>query len=206
MDDTRTAAASGIESGRIPFDHRKLDALMDEAGLDALVGTSKHNVQYLLGGYRFFFFDYMDAIGVSRYLPVVVYPKGRPDQTAYFGNRLEGYEKQLDKFWTPVAETVTWGTVDAMERASDHLRKLGRPLRSVGVETSFLPADAHAALRQGIPNCDLVESLRVLELLRARKTEAELALVRQASERVVESMLTVIAGHGPGATKRELAE
>src|SRR5689334_21145123 len=82
-----------------PFDQAKLDALLDKAGIDVLVLTSKHNIQYLLGGYRFFFFDFMDAIGVSRYLPVMVYRKGRPDQAAYFGNGLETYERQLDKFW-----------------------------------------------------------------------------------------------------------
>ena len=31
--------------------------IMDAAGLDVLIVTSKHNIQYLLGGYRFFFFD-----------------------------------------------------------------------------------------------------------------------------------------------------
>ena len=30
-----------------PFDTALLDRLMDEAGLDVLVATSKHNVQYL---------------------------------------------------------------------------------------------------------------------------------------------------------------
>jgi len=48
-------------------------ACLAEAGIDVLVVTSKHNIQYLFGGYRFFFFDYMDAIGVSRYLPILVY-------------------------------------------------------------------------------------------------------------------------------------
>ncbi len=60
---------------------------MEEAGIDALVVTSKHNVQYLLGGYRFFFFDHFDAIGVSRYLPILVYVKGRPERAAYIGHR-----------------------------------------------------------------------------------------------------------------------
>ena len=64
----------------IPFDAGRLDALMEEAGIDALVVTSKHNIQYLLGGYRFFFFDHFDAIGVSRYLPVLVYVKGHPER------------------------------------------------------------------------------------------------------------------------------
>ena len=43
----------------IPFDHDRLDRLMDEAGIDVVLATSKHNVQYLLGGHRADFFDYM---------------------------------------------------------------------------------------------------------------------------------------------------
>ena len=75
-----------------PFDTAHLDTLLDDHGIDVLVATSKHNIQYLLGGYRFFFFDYMDAIGTSRYLPILVYQKGRPEETAYIGTRLEGFE------------------------------------------------------------------------------------------------------------------
>ena len=60
---------------KVPFDHKRLDRLMDEAGIDVLLATSKHNVQYLLGGHRANFFDYMDASGVTRYLPVFVYAK-----------------------------------------------------------------------------------------------------------------------------------
>src|ERR1700746_3842844 len=82
-----------------PFDTKRLDALLDEQGIDVLLAPSKHNVQYLLGGYRFFFFDYMDATGVSRYLPVLVYQKGKPENTAYIGYRLESYEQPLRRFW-----------------------------------------------------------------------------------------------------------
>ncbi len=84
---------------KIPFDAVRLDRLMDEAGIDVLIATSKHNVQYLLGGHRAFFFDYMDAMGLSRYLPVLVYPKGTPQKAAYFGHRLEGFQKENDPFW-----------------------------------------------------------------------------------------------------------
>src|SRR6516162_1188728 len=41
---------------------------------------------------------------------------------------------------------------------------------------------------------------------RAVKSPEELRKLRIASERVIESMLAVIANHGPGATKRELTE
>ena len=79
-----TEAIAGA-SPPIPFDTNRLDELLEEAGLDALVVTSKHNIQYLLGGYRFFFFDQFDAIGVSRYLPILVYVKGHPERSSYIG-------------------------------------------------------------------------------------------------------------------------
>jgi Xaa-Pro aminopeptidase len=189
----------------LPFDQAKLDGLMDKAGIDVLLVTSKHNVQYLLGGYRFFFFDFMDAIGVSRYLPVMIYRKGRPDQAAYLGNGLETYERQLDKFWPQTVETKSWGTLDVMKLAAEHLKKLG-PIRTIGVEMGFLPADAHAALRDAMSNCEIVDALLPLERLRAVKTPEELALLKKASEGVVESMLAVMGSHGPGVSKRQLTE
>src|SRR5438128_11833018 len=91
----------------VPFDTAKLDRLMGEADLDVVIATSRHNVQYLLGGYRFFFFDVMDAIGVSRYLPVVVYQRGRPENTLYVGNRMEGSERDLEASPAPIVETAS---------------------------------------------------------------------------------------------------
>ena len=90
----------------LPFDTARLDDLLDEAGIDAAVISSKHNIQYLFGGYRFFFFDHFDAIGVSRYLPLLVYVKGRPEQSIYIGHGMEIYERDLGKFWTPVFQAA----------------------------------------------------------------------------------------------------
>jgi Xaa-Pro aminopeptidase len=64
----------------LPYDFGHLDDLMEAAEIDVLLVTSKHNVQYLLGGYRYIFFSAMDAIGHSRYLPIVVYVKGAPER------------------------------------------------------------------------------------------------------------------------------
>jgi Xaa-Pro aminopeptidase len=190
----------------IPFDADRLDRLMDEAGIDVLVATSKHNVQYLLGGHRAFFFESMDAMGLSRYLPVLVYPKGSRQKAAYFGHRMEGFQKENDPFWVPESQTNSSGTVDAMQKAIDHVRKLGAKPRRIGAELGFLPVDAGAALRNAFPDSEVVDALFVLERLRAVKTPEELRKLRIASERVIESMLAVIANHGPGTTKRELTE
>jgi Xaa-Pro aminopeptidase len=190
----------------IPFDADRLDRLMDEAGIDVLLATSKHNVQYLLGGHRAFFFESMDAMGLSRYLPVLVYPKGARQKAAYFGHRMEGFQKENDPFWVSQSQTNSSGTVDAMQKAIDHVRKLGAKPRRIGAELAFLPVDAGTALRNAFPDSEIVDGLFVLERLRAVKTPEELRKLRIASERVIDSMLAVIANHGPGTTKRELTE
>jgi Xaa-Pro aminopeptidase len=189
----------------IPFDTKRLDRLMDEAGIDVLLASSKHNVQYLLGGHRAFFFDYMDAMGLSRYLPIVVYPKGAPEKAAFFGHRLENFQREVKPFWTPEANCTSSGSVDVVKKAVDHLKKIGS-VRRVGVEMAFLPMDAGAALRSALPDAEIVDALFVLERLRARKSPAELEMVRIASDRVIESMQAVIGKHGAGATKQELAD
>jgi Xaa-Pro aminopeptidase len=198
--------STATAQARIPFDTRQLDKLMDDAGLDVIVATSKHNVQYLLGGYRFFFFDTMEAMGVSRYLSAVVYRKGRPDDTAYIGCAMEGGEKELGKFWTPKVELGAVGSQATMANVAAHIGKLSG-IRRVGIETGFLPADAEATLRRGLSNTELVDANFPLERLRARKTPEEIVYLREASERVVDAMKVTFEKHCvPGATKAEVVE
>src|SRR5581483_2852079 len=153
----------------IPFDTEKLDRLMDQTGIDVLVANSKHNVQYLLGGHRSIFFDYMDAMGTSRYLPLLVYPKGAPQKAAFFGHRLETHQKEVNPFWTPEGNTGSGGSLDAMQKAVDYIRKSGVKAKRVGVEMAFLPADAAALLQRGLADSEVKDALFTLERLRAVK-------------------------------------
>jgi Xaa-Pro aminopeptidase len=189
----------------VPFDVGQLDKLLDEAGIDVLVATSKHNVQYLLGGYRFFFFDTMDAIGVSRYLPALVYRKGKPEQAAYFGCGMESYERELGKFWPPKLELSALGSPQTMQQVLEHIKKLGG-VRKIGVESAFVPADAEAVLRQGLPQAEIVDAVFPMERLRACKSPQEIAYLRQASERVVAAMLATFKQCRPGMSKDEVCE
>jgi Xaa-Pro aminopeptidase len=201
-----TPAKPSDIAAQVPFDFGRLDRLMDEAGFDVLVATSKHNVQYLLGGHRAHFFDYMDAMGVSRYLPVFVYVKGALDKAAYFGHRLEVFQREVTPFWVATAHTVSSGSVDAVQKAIAHIRRLGLAPRRIGAEVAFLPYDAGLALRAAFPDAEIVDALVVLERQRARKSAGELEKLRIASDRVIDSMMAVVAGHGAGATKLELTE
>ena len=118
---------------------------------------------------------------------------------------MESYERDLGKFWTPAFQTAG-ATLDATQLAIDHLAKLGPNVKRVGIERAFLPADAAELMLRELPGVTFLEAHLPLERLRARKTREELDLLRNASDLVVDSMLAVIASHGPGATKLELVE
>lgn len=199
-------AAPSAQGLAIPFDHARLDRLMDEAGIDVVLATSKHNVQYLLGGHRANFFDYMDATGVTRYLPVFVYPKGQPEKAAYVGHRLEGFQHQAKPLWTPHTDMSSNGSVDAMQKAADYMRKAGIKPKRIATEFGFLPYDSSKVLRAAFPDADWIDALFVMERQRLKKSPAELTLLKRASEAVIESMQATIARHGPGATKAEVVE
>ena len=187
-----------------PFDTALLDRLMAEAGMDVLLVTSKHVVQYMTGGHRAGFFDTMDAIGLSRYLPVLVYPRGKPEQAAYVGHRLETHQRQAAPFWPDTARTDSSGADDAIEKALGFMRDMNP--RRIGVETAFLPLASAQILMRALPGAELTDALGVLEQLRLRKSPAELAMVREATERVSAAMHEAFAALRPGMTKRALVQ
>jgi Xaa-Pro aminopeptidase len=189
-----------------PFDTARLDRLMDEAGFDVLIATSKHNVQYLMGGHRAFFFESMDAMGLSRYLPVFVYAKGAPEKAGFFGHRMERFQHENTPLWAPELNTKNSGSVDAMEKAAAYAHRLCPHTKRIGAETAFLPADAYEVLRKAFPHSEITDALFVLERLRAIKTSDELKLLRVASDAVIDAMEAVFKSHGAGASKAELTE
>jgi Xaa-Pro aminopeptidase len=198
--------ATHSTTSAVPFDRARLDRLMEEDGLDILLATSKHNVQYLLGGHRAHFFDYMDATGHTRYLPVLIYPKGSPEKAAYVGHRLEKWQIGLDPIWVPETNISSNGSIDAMQKAVEAIKKLGFKPKRIGAEFGFLPYDAANVLRAAFPDAELVEAALVLDRQRAIKMPDELEKLKIASEKVIDSMKAVIANHGAGATKNEIWE
>lgn len=195
-----------LESTRkIPFEVERLDRLMEEAGFDVLVLTSKHNVRYMLGGYRFCMFDYMDAMALSRYLPIVIYPKGAPEKAAYIANPNERYEQEARGFWVETFIAQARGTIDAMALCLDHLRSIGLTKSRIGIEAGFLPADAYSLLAREAGGC-VGDCVEVMESLRALKTPSELARLRSASERIEQSMIETFASIRPGQSRAQIVE
>lgn len=196
-----------VEQGvDIPFDKEKLDGLLEEAGVDAVLATSGHNVRYLLGGYRFFLYEKADSVGLSRYLPVAGYVRGRAQDAFYVGAGNEDWGTEVRRPWVPLVENAAWSSADAAERAAAAVQaRVGdRPV--VAVEFPYLPADAFEALHRDLPGATFVEATPLLEELRAIKSSAELDLIRRASESVVAAMEATFAGSAEGTSKAEIAQ
>src|SRR5262245_61017885 len=80
-----------------PFDTDKFVHLMERAGVDLLLATSRHNVRYLTG-YYLHFKEQVTAEANSQYLPVVGIPRRRLEDGFYVGMD----EEELDLIDRPL--------------------------------------------------------------------------------------------------------
>lgn len=190
----------------LPFSTQVLDEEMTALGIDVVLATTRHNVQYLLGGYRYFFFANMDAIGTSRYLPAVGYVKEDPSAAFYVGCGNEAWGTDANPVWVEDVQHVSWSSVDTARAVAKALAKRGLQQARIAVETSFIPSDAMDELRTLLPAAQFVNAQFVLESLRAQKSPAELELVRAASVGIIESMLATFDVARPGMTKLQIVE
>jgi Xaa-Pro aminopeptidase len=190
----------------LPFDAARLRGLMEEAGVDLVLATTKHNVQYLLGGYKFFFFGVMEAMGMSRYLPALGFPKSGPDDAFYIGDPMEVWQQEETGFWVPNVENRSRSSVTTAAVAAELIAARGLGNGTIAVELPFLPADTYQRLRELLPDCRIVDGVGVLEELRACKQPYELELIRAASEGIVASMLATLARAKPGMTTEAIAD
>jgi Xaa-Pro aminopeptidase len=174
-------------------------------GVDLILATSPHNVSYLLGGYRPHFFSEKTAIGVGRHAAAVGYPCGRSEHAFYIGSPVEESQQQLDPLWVGEAINAIWTTERLGVAAADLIRGLRLDQATIGLELPFLAADAYLALTDALPQAKIADAVPILEHLRAVKLPHELALMSEAADAIVDSMLATVQKARPGITTREIA-
>jgi Xaa-Pro aminopeptidase len=189
-----------------PFSAARLDTLLDESGIDVLLVTSKHNLQYLLGGYRYFFFEHLDTIGLGRYLPVLGYVKQNLEQAFYVGSGDEAWGIEVFPFWPQRISTEAWTSTEAARIAAQYVRSLGINAPKIGLELEFWTANAWETMRAQLPGATFVDSTEVLEELRAAKTPEELDLLRKAAAAIVDSMVATFHRLREGMLETEIVE
>ncbi|MBO0744773.1 MAG: aminopeptidase P family protein [Candidatus Dormibacteraeota bacterium] len=198
---TKTAAHTAETP---PFDRARMDELMGAAGVDLVFASSPHNTRYLLGGYRHHFHERMPAGGRSSYLSVVGYPRERPDAAFVVGRPGEQEEQRRAGVWVPNVLNEGRSSAGVGEILAREAARLGAGTGTIAVELPFLPADTLLALQRQLPGARLIDATPLLEELRIIKQPYELALLKEASERVVASMLATYARAVPGNTTHEV--
>ena len=190
----------------LPFSTAELDALLDQSGADILLASSKHNVQYLLGGYRYFFFEHSAAIGLGHYLPVLGYVKGREDLAFYVGGGDEGWGIEVFPIWPERVATVSWSAGESARVAAEYLKSAGLVAPRIALEFELWPVAAWEILRTEMPSATFIDATEILEELRSVKTEAELNNLRKAAAGIVDSMLATFHWVRPGVTETEIVQ
>ena len=190
----------------VPFDSRKLDSLMGEAGIGLLLASTRHNVRYLTGGYYFHFHAQATRIGRSQYLAFVGLSHQRLEDAFYIGLPDEQGQIEAEGLWISRRAGASHGTVSAARAAAEAIRRLGLGEATLGVELPFLPADAFAALRRELPRANFVDATPVLDALRAVKRPEELALLRTVYGRTAEAIQATFAAATPGITTADIAD
>jgi len=188
-----------------PFDAAALDALLDDASIDVVVATSRHNVRYLLGTYSHFHRNF-DAIGADRYLPAVAYRRGAPHEAFAVAAPVDRAQHEIAPPWVPEMHEGGQSAEETAATVAGALRARGLANATVAIEGSFAPHRFVAALQSALPGVRLSEATGPLETLRTVKRPDELALLREAADGIVAAMAAAVADAGPGTTKRAVAE
>ncbi len=200
------AKIEGVGTVPIPFDQARLHAALDQAQIDALVVTSHINVRYLTGGYHCIFFDTMEELGLSKYGPTILYRRSHPEHTFFLGSYFDKEQLPSDPVWVPNVDVTHWTAATTPPAIVDWVRKERLEHATIGVEFPFISAEVFLELQKQLPDVRWVDAVKPLEYLRAVKRPEELAILKDASEKVVEAMLHGFRELRPGMTSREIEQ
>ena len=174
----------------------RLNALMDAAGLDALVLRSGQNFTYLSGVvYPGTLQRHMDLADSTRPVmlvwprngtPVIVANKvaaGLAERDSWV-ERVVLYEAYVDSPWEKLIEVLV---------------EAGLAAGKVGFENDYISAAHWEAIRKGAPKLQMVECTGLMDRVRWIKTDAEVALIRRAADLLDDAYLEAFRRIRPAA-------
>ena len=184
----------------LPFDaaeyerrQHALRARMEERELDAVLLSGPENQYYLTGYETTGFHSFPQTLIVPRSAPPVLVTRRLEEGNAAAAYALACRSYRDDE-----------DPADALALA---LRDLGLVDRTIGVEKAvpWLTVRLFEGLVQGVPSAKLVDVSGLVELMRAVKSPAEIAYMRQAAAAVAAGMRAGLAAVRDGANESEIA-
>jgi len=174
---------------------RRVKEAMSKAGFDLLVVCDPANMEYLTG-YR----------GWSFYVPQAVLVHVDEDEPVWIGRGQDAAAAHMTTGLTPAHiigypdDHVQNRTKHPMNFVADHIRSRGWERASIGLEADahYFSLRAGDALRADLPNARFRDCDHLVNWVRIVKSDAEIALMREAAKLVDLAMETAVDRIAPG--------
>ena len=169
---------------------QRLEALMDEARLDAVVARSGNNFTYLTGVvYPGTLARHVDLTDSPRGV-FVVYPRyGTP---VIVTNAIAAGLAQRDS-WIERVEVYDGYTEPPEDRLCKVLRDLGLADSRVGFEHDYLSASVWVSIGTILPSLEMIDCTALMDRVRWIKTPGEIERLRRGADLLDEAYLEVFA-------------
>ena len=179
----------------------RLNALMDEAGLDALVLRSGQNFTYLSGVvYPGTLQRHMDLTDSTRPVMLIWPRDGKPrivtNTTAAGLVKRDGWIDDLVLYEAYVESP--------QQKLVDTLGDMGLAAAKVGFERDYISAQHWEAIGKAAPKLHMLDCTAFMDRVRWIKTDDEVALIRRAADLLDDAFLETFRRARPGDTERKL--
>ncbi len=179
----------------------RLHALMDEAGLDAVVARSGQNFTYLSGVvYPGTLQRHMDLADSTRPVMVVWPRNGKP---VIVTNKIASGLAARDS-WIETIVLYEAYTDSPNQKLVEVLRGTGLATGRVGFEKDYFSAAHWEEIRNTAPGLQMVECTALMDRVRWIKTDAEVELIRRAADLLDDAYLESFRRIRPGDTERKV--
>jgi len=179
----------------------RLEALMDDAGLDAVVARSGNNFTYLSGVvYPGTLARHVDLADSPRAV-FLVYPRqGAP---VIVTNPIAAGLARRDS-WIERIEVYEGYSESPIDRLCAVVRDLGLADGRVGFEEDYLSASAWSTIRQTLPSLRMRDCTALMDRVRWIKTPGEIERIRLGADLLDDAYLEVFPTIRDGESEREV--
>lgn len=178
----------------------RLERLMDQEKLDALIIRSGENFTYLSGiVYPGTLARHLDLAG-SRRAAILVWPRnGTPEVV------LNDFAAGFTKLRNPIKLTLYEGyREDPYAALAARLNALGLGDKRIGFELNYVGAGDMETLRKGMPRATFVDCTATMDRVRWIKTASEIQVFKYAADLLDDAYLDVFPHIRPGDSERQV--
>lgn len=180
------------------FNEERLNSLMREKGLSAVIGFSPENIAYFSGYHNL---DLL-ILPEDTHSMIVMWPlEGEPILLmADNGNPFQSFIKDVRRFPRyPERDRALAALIEILHEQEFSGEK-------VGIEKRYLPTDRWEVLQSEHPDVHWVDGTDVMEKTRHIKTPMEIELLREAARAQDKAIFTAYANARPGDTEKSVAD